>query len=282
MAFSQGTSIGVSSLTLPITPFIASTADAFVADPISLQSELNNPANIASHGCYRSIFSHTSWFQDTQTEYLAFLAPFQIGSFSLSIISTSIDGIEIREIPGPAQGTFDYQSTIFQLTYGTEITQSIHIGLASKYIYEKIFVDDAIGYGFDMGLIYSPSIDGLTFGCSILDIGHMQAFQKRDSNLPTHTQIGGTYSFTYESFRIRIASSISNTFKTGISHLHFGTDAWYNNVFGIRIGYKTNNDLIRLTAGIAFQYSILEIDYAYVPFFQQFGNGHIISVGFSL
>ena len=112
------------------------------------------------------MFSHTEWIQDIRTECLSIAAPFHFGSLSLSIANTSVDGIELRTIPGPAVGTFNAQSAFFQLTYGIELIQSIRIGIAPKYLYEKIFVDETTGYGIDAGVLYLPPVDGL----SLLDV----------------------------------------------------------------------------------------------------------------
>ena len=130
--FSQGSSRGDVSLIFPITPFVAATGESFVADPTALQSILINPANIASSEDYGVLFSHTEWIQDVQTEYLSIAAPSNFGSFSLSIGNTSVNGIELRTIPGPAIGTFNAQSTSFQLNYGVELTKNIRIGIAPE------------------------------------------------------------------------------------------------------------------------------------------------------
>jgi len=280
--FSQGSSRGDVSLKFPTTPFVAATGEAFVADPTALQSVLINPANIASSETYGVLFSHTEWIQDIRTECLSIAAPFSFGSLSLSIANTSVDGLELRTIPGPAIGTFNTQSTSFQLTYGVELTQNIRIGIAPKYLYEKIFVDEATGYGIDAGVIYTPPVDGVNLGCSLTNLGSLSAFRNERTDLPSQIRVGGTYSFNLDEMIFRAATTFSSEFGTSINHCSIGGEVTYDHTFTARFGYQTGIDTRGFSAGIGIRYSFVSVDYAYVPFSLQIGNSHLISIGFNL
>ncbi|MCX8011179.1 MAG: hypothetical protein N3A61_08505, partial [Ignavibacteria bacterium] len=154
LTYTQGSSKGVSSLKLPLTPIVAGSGESFIAYPTNIQSIRINPANVASLESYGLLFSHSEWILDTQTEYLSVVAPFQYGSLAFSISSTNVNNIEIRDIPGEPIGTFDFSSSAFQLNYGVEINNFLKIGIASKYFYEKNYIDDSSGFGFDAGLHY--------------------------------------------------------------------------------------------------------------------------------
>ncbi len=282
LMLSQGSSRGVVNLKFPTTPFVAATGESFVADPAALQSILINPANIALSESYEVMFSHTEWIQDIGTEYLSIAAPLNFGSLSLSIANTSIDGLELRTIPGPALGTFDVQATSFQLTYGIALTQSIRIGIAPKYLYEKIFVDEATGYGIDAGVIYTPPIDGLSLGCSLANVGSLAAFRNERTDLPSQIRFGGTYLFNLGEITFRTATAISSELGTSIIHYSLGGEAMYNHILTGRFGYQTGIDARGFSAGIGIHYSFVLIDYAYVPFSLQIGNSHLISIGLVL
>jgi hypothetical protein len=282
LLLSQGTSRGDVSLKFPITPFVAATGESFVADPTALQSVLINPANIASSETYGVMFSHTEWIQDIRTECLSIAAPFSFGSLSLSIANTSVDGLELRTIPGPAIGTFNVQSTSFQLTYGVKLTQNIRIGIAPKYLYEKIFVDEATGYGIDAGVIYMQLMDGLNLGCSLTNLGSLAAFRNERTDLPSQIRFGGTYSFNSDKMIFRVATAVSSELGTSINHCCIGGEATYEHTFTGRFGYQTGIDVRGFSAGIGIHYSFVMIDYAYVPFSLQIGNSHLISIGLVL
>jgi hypothetical protein len=279
---SQGSSRGVVSLKFPTTPFVAATGESFIADPSDIQSIFMNPANIASRESYGVLFSHTEWIQDIRTECLFVAAPFNFGSLSLSIENTSVDGLELRTIPGPAIGTFNAQSTSFQLTYGVELTPEIRIGIAPKYLYEKIFVDEATGYGIDAGVLYTTPMDGLILGSSLTNLGSLSAFRNDRTDLPSQIRFGGTYSFNLDELIFRIATTFSSELGTSINHCSFGGEAIYHHTITMRFGYQTGIDTRGFSAGIGIRYSFVMIDYAYVPFSLEAGNSHIISIGFDL
>jgi hypothetical protein len=282
LLYAQGSSQGAVSLKFPTTPFVAATGESFVADPTALQSILINPANIASRENYGVLFSHTEWIQDIRTECLSIAAPFSFGSLSLTIENTSVDGLELRAIPGPAIGTFNTQSAFFQLSYGVELTQNIRIGIAPKYLYEKIFVDEATGYGMDAGVLYTPPMDGLSLGCSLTNMGSLAAFRNERIDLPTQIRLGGTYAFNLDKMIFRVATAFSSELGTVTNHYSIGGEASYDRTITVRFGYQTGIDTRGFSAGMGIRYSLVTIDYAYVPFSLQVGNSHLISIGFDL
>jgi hypothetical protein len=283
LVLAQGNSRGVVSLKLPTTPFVAATGEAFVADPLGLQSIRINPANISSQESYGVSFSHTEWIQDVRTEFLSIAAPFRFGNLSLSIGNTSVDDIPIHgDQPGPALGSFNSQSTSFQLTYAVELTKTIRIGIAPKYLYEKIFIDEATGYGIDAGVLYAPPVTGLILGFSLTDLGSLTAFRKERTDMPSQIRFGGTYSFSLDEVSFRTAMAFSSELGVSVNHICIGTEATYNQAITARFGYQTGIDARGFSAGMGIRYSIAVIDYAYVPFLLQIGNAHIISIGFTL
>jgi hypothetical protein len=279
IVLSQGTSRGGASLKLPTTPFIGATGESFIADPSALQSILINPANIASCESYGVMFSHTEWIQDVRTDFLSIAAPFRYGSLALSIANTSVDGLELRTIPGPPIGTFNTQSASFQLTYGIKVTENISLGIAPKYLYEKIFVDESTGWGIDIGTLYAPPVEGLILGCALTNLGSLSALRNERTDLPSQLRLGGTYSFSLDVVSFRTAAAVSSELGISVNHISIGTEVIYNDAVTVRFGYETGYAYRDFSAGVGLRYSIAVINYAYVPFSLQVGNAHIISIG---
>lgn len=277
----QGTSRGSANLKLPSTPLVGATGEAFVADSKSLQSISLNPANVAGTEYYSVLFSHTSWIQDIRTEYLSIAAPFNFGVLAFSVANTSVDGIELRTIPGPPVGSFNSQASVFQLNYGVAIADNVLIGIAPKYLYEKIFVDDATGWGVDIGTLYTPPIENLTVGLSLTNLGSLSAFRENKSDLPSQMHIGATYSFSMNEFSFRTAASFSSEFGISVHHLSLGGEATFDPLT-IRLGYKTGYEYRGFSAGIGIRYALVVLDYAFLPSSAEMGNSHIISLGFIL
>jgi hypothetical protein len=228
------------------------------------------------------MFSHTEWIQDVHTEFLSTAAPFRYGSLALSIANTSVDGFEVRTIPGPPIGTFNTQSTSFQLTYGIKLTETISLGIAPKYLYEKIFVDEATGWGIDIGTLYTPPVEGLTLGFALTNLGSLSAFRNERTDFPSQLRLGGTYSFSLDVVSFRTAAAFSSELGVSVNHISIGTEATYNDAVTVRFGYKTGYEYRGFSAGVGLRYSMAMIDYAFLPSSSQMGTAHIISIGFIL
>jgi hypothetical protein len=281
LVFSQGISRGAASLKLPLTPFVGATGESFIADPISLQSIRVNPANIASSDAYNVIFSHTEFIQDIRTDFLSLSAPFRYGTLAFSVTNASVDGLEYRTIPGPAIGNFNTQSASFQLTYGVQLTDDISFGISPKYLYEKIFVDEATGWGLDLGALYKLPVDGLTLGCALTNLGVLSAFRTEQTDLPTQIRIGGTYVFSsFEQFTFRTAAAFSSELGVNVTHFHIGGEARYKDIVCVRLGYKTGYEYQGFSAGVGVRYNFVIIDYAFIPSSSNLGKAHSISIGF--
>jgi hypothetical protein len=54
----------------------------------------------------------------------------------------------------------------------------------------------------------------------------------------------------------------------------------YDHALALRLGYETGYESRGFTAGLGFCYSIVQLDYAYVPFSLGLGEAHIFSMGF--
>ncbi len=280
--FAQGVSTGLSSLNLPTTPFTVSTAHSFVSNPGNIQSVRINPANISALESYNILLSHTEWIIDSKIEYFAVGIPSSYGSFLFSFANTSINEIEIREIPGHAIGTFNFQSSVFQLTYGNEIYEDLRIGASTKYLYEKNYVDESTGYAFDFGALFITPINNLTVGASITNIGSMSKFRKEKIELPSYIRLGATYQLDLDYVTFRSASSISTGLQNSINHVSFGLELMIEKLIALRFGYETGYAVRSFAGGIGIKYNILTLDYAFIPFTKQAGNSHAISIGFIL
>lgn len=280
LSTAQGTSTGSSYLKLPLNARLASLSDAMVADPGTFSSSFVNPANLATQGSYELMLSHTQWIQDVQTEFIAARLPFSFGTFGFSIGNNNVKGIELRDIPGPAIGTFSARSAFLQGSFATNVLENVNVGGAVKYLYEKIYVDEATGYGFDIGATYKTPVSGLVAGVSATNLGSLGQFRNETSQLPSIARLGATYSFTESDFDCTAGAALANDTKQSATHVQLGLETIYDKTIAARIGYVTGYEDRGLTAGIGVHYSLVRFDYAYVPFSLGLGDAHLFSIGF--
>ena len=279
-AFAQGSSTSSSYLMLPVSARSAALGDATIADPMSFTSSFLNPANLSSDGPATIALSHLQWIQDIKTEFGGTSIPFGLGTFGFSVMNTNISGIEIREIPGPAAGTFSAHFAAVQLGFARNILRTVSIGGSVKYLYEKLYVDETTGYGIDVGALYRTPIDGLTAGASLTNLGALRGFRTQSSQLPSMGRIGGAYGFSLGTFDVTVNAAAAKDLHVNDVHAQVGVETVYDSLLAIRLGYQTGYESRGLSAGLGLHYSFLQFDYAYIPFSLGLGDAHMFSLGF--
>jgi hypothetical protein len=274
----QGTSSGLAQLKLPFAPRPAALGESTVADESHLASVALNPANIVSDDA-AILFSHTEWIQDVRTEFLAARAPLSFATLGLTVISTSIKGIEIRERPGPSVGTFTAQASVFGLTAGSQTVEGISAGISLKYVYEKIYVDEATGFSADLGVLARTPMEGLTAGLSVTNLGKMGTLRNERTELPARIQGGATYAMNFRDFAVRVSPAVVFGLNTSAVHGQLGIEGSYQKFLSLRLGYQTGYEIRGLSAGVGIVHEFVALDYALVPFSEGLGNAHMIAIG---
>ncbi len=280
MLFSQGTSTGEAQLKFLYPARFLSMAESTIADTASTTSYFANPASLASGNTMQILFSQLQWIQDIQTQQLAGSLPSSFGSFAFSISNTSVNEIPVRVTPGPAIGTFDSHSTVFQLGYAFDPLPGLSAGASVKYLYDKLFQDEASGYGLDFGLVLRTPVQGLSVAGAITNIGRMNAFRSLRTDLPTSVEVGAEYGFAAGDFAVTGALAIGHETATGgTNSVCLGGEVAYNKFLALRAGYQTGYDVRGLSAGLGIEYSFVQLDYAFIPFSQGFGDANVLTVG---
>lgn len=282
VAGAQGSSVGSSQLKNPLDARVAGVGEATVADAGRFSSWLLNPANLSTDSPTYISLSHSQWFQDVRSEFLGIQLPLSRVTLGVGIATSSVPGIEIRETPGPATGTFDARFLFLQTGVALNLGSGLQAGASVKYLYEKLFTNNATGVGADVGILYSPGIRGVQLAASVTNFGNLREFRSERSDLPTFLRAGGTYSLQFSELSFSGSLAVSNGLQRSESHFHAGAEASYDNTLWLRLGYVSGFDARALTAGFGLRYKFLTSDYAYIPFSFGLGDAHILSIGVQL
>lgn len=239
-----------------------------------------NPAQISANTSSEIFVMHNSWIQGVSAEALAVKFNFLGLPLAVGLNSTNVNDIEIRTIPGEAQGTFN--AHYFSLGAGTgfAVTDQLSAGFGVKFLYENLFSDESKGFGLDFGFTYAKIIDNLTGVATIRNIGSTSELRYEKTKLPTEVRLGGIYDLP--EFQKFITSRVSAEYQKytaeSDAHLNIGFEAVYNTTFALRLGYMTNYESKGFTAGLGFKWNIIDVDYAFAPFKYDLGSSHIVSV----
>ena len=276
----QGSAVGSASLKLTSHARSAALGESDIAERGRFHSFNINPASLAGGDGIEVLLSHNQWIQDVQSEHLSTRLPFSLGTVGLLLSTSSVGGIEIRDRPGLPAGTFSSRAARFQLGFARAWSDNVVIGASIKYLYEKLYVDEATGYGIDLGAIYQIPFDGASVGLSITNIGSMQAFRSTAADLPTTVRFGGSYHFEAPVVSCIVSGAYANDIKGKTSHLQMGLELLHDGFVAGRVGYQTGFETRGLSAGIGIRWTMIDFDYAYVPFSLGLGDAHLFSVGF--
>jgi len=281
LLFSQAGQSGLAFLKLGVGARSLAMGEAAVASAADPSALYYNPAELRLSNSYQLLVMHKEWIQGTRTEFLAATIPSGLFSFGFHLNATSIPDIEIRQRPGPPDGTFSARNVSIGASAAYDIDSTIGVGATIKYLYEKILVDETFGVGVDIGGLYRSPWN-VTFGASLSNIGSMGKLRNESSKLPTTLRIGASRAAPFESLGGVATLEIDavSILPEKATHLVVGGEFTYDNAFSLRAGYATGYDTRNATGGVGLHYDIITIDYAYVPFRLDFGTTHTFSIGF--
>jgi hypothetical protein len=276
----QGSSPALSQLKVPISARASALGEGTVSDAGQFSSWSLNPANLFSREAGSLTLTHVQWIQEVQSEFIGTQFPLIHGTVGLAIATTAVPGIEIREKPGPAIGTFNARFVSLEAGYATDLLENFAVGITAKYLYEKLYTDDAVGGGVDLGALYQSPVPGLQVAASITNMGSLQEFRGERSDLPTFARLGASYRLDINEYHFRIGAASASSLHIPENHIGLSLETLYADFLAVRLGYQTGYDSRGVSMGLGIRYEFLNFDYAFVPFTYGLGGAHLISIGF--
>jgi hypothetical protein len=284
-ALCQVGATGMAFLKLGTDARSAALSGATIAIASGAAATTQNPAGLAiAPDPWTSVdvlFTHREWIQDTRIEYLGVRVALDSSqAIGVSLSSLSTGDIEIRERPGPAQGTFAARNAAIGLSYARGFG-ALELGLTVKLLYEKILVDDATGFAVDIGGRWESSLPGLLVGAAIQHLGGMGALRDKATVLPMTLRAGPAYGIRWEQPRadVLIAGDVAYIPEEGEAYASLAGEFTYDRMASARVGYQFGSSGRGFSAGAGFRYGLFLLDYAYAPVASDLGNTHTISVG---
>lgn len=231
------------------------------------------------------MFMHKEWIQDTRTEFLG--AAILLGddqAIGGEITTTTVSDIEVRNRPGPPDGTFTARDFAAGLSYARVISPEVRVGLTAKFLYQKIYIDDASGFAVDFGGMWTTPVEHLTVGAAVANLGSMNALRFDKTTLPALVRIGPGYRLTFNEGQMELigAADYVRIFPESRNYLNTGGEFTFNNAFSARLGYQFGSEGRGLSAGLGVRYGIITFDYSFAKLSADLGDGHTFSLALSL
>jgi hypothetical protein len=272
-----GANTGLQFLTFSQLPRGTALGEAFTAASGDLTSVAFNPAGLAGLKKPQFALMHKTWFQDIYLNYGSVALPVNENVFSLGLTINTVPGIEIRTAPSSQPlGESDAEDVALSFGWSRSI-RKFEVGLAAKFLYEKIHLQSTTGWAADLGAQYQYR--DFRFGAAVLNWGPGLEFDSVQFSLPTQARAGLAYQLPKEFLQgkwLLLADAVKP--KSLDAYLNLGIEAIFQNQYSVRLGYKGAKDnQSSLSFGAGLKYKRYVIDYAFVPFKSDLGSSHQIA-----
>jgi hypothetical protein len=262
--------------------------EAFTAQWQKSSSASWNPAAITGITGTSVNLTHNQWFQDVTADHFSAYAKTGENAWGVNLSLGKVPGIEKRdEIPtAEPLDLIDAHDVVLSFSYARSIRSMYSLGLSAKWLYEKIDVSSASGFGFDFGGIISPfagsgnpTMQNLRFGAAILDLGSKIKFQEDRYSLPTQYKAGVGYSLEKKEWQSNFTVNMDVVKpRDDDTKLHLGTEYELYQILSLRLGYQFGYNDKSIAFGMGIKYKKYAIDYAFVPYKSDLGDVHCITL----
>ena len=238
-----------------------------------------NPAGLSGLGRKDLLFSIHRWIEDVRGEFLAFGWGNGRQGFGIHVLYTDMGEMEHRLVASPTPlTTFSAHEIVLGFSYSHVILNQFSVGLTVQMLYEKIFIDEAIGAGIDLGFLWEVWEDGLRIGGVVQNIGKTSPMQNEDIQLPLMGRLG--LACPLDILGGRFIFAVDGIQEKGFPfHIHGGMEyGWRESLF-LRCGYQAGYETRDITGGLGVAWKRYRLDYCYMPLGSGLGDSHRLTIG---
>lgn len=275
---------GMAFLRMGVGARAAALGDAYVAVPGDGFANYWNPAGLAFLQGREFMATHNEWAQGIRYEYGGFALGSEGQGLGLSAAFIRSGNLERRVGPSAEPlGTFAVYDLALSACYARRVTRDIALGVAGRWLAEKIHVEGASGVAFDLGVLYAAPVEGLHVGLSLRNLGGMNELKKESIDLPTDLWVGLSHRCEIPASDTGVlVSSDLQIPENGSRRVQVGVEVHPVPPLYLRAGYGMGGEVRALSAGFGLTWDAWTIDYAFVPLKQDLGRTHQISLRWSV
>jgi hypothetical protein len=284
-------------LTVGVSPRAEGMGNAYTALSKGVESVFANPAGLAEMSSqFEAFVSATNWIADIKylTGAIAWNGE-EYGNvaFSFTVVDYgSIKGTSF--VPSSSLGSNGVYYTLtgdvgdvgaysFGLTYVKKISNKFAIGGTAKYVgqslgrYTDTYGNDNLNHAnkwaFDLGVKYFTGIESLRLGMSMRNFSTFVQYQNYSSSLPLTFAVGlgmNIMDLINKDLSKDHSVLVSGEFvhpNNYTDRVNVGVEYTFMDMFSLRTGYETNQDILGWTCGAGVKQSVggllLDINYSF-------------------
>jgi hypothetical protein len=273
---------GVSFLEIPVGGRESALGGAGAALVTGPTSAVYNPATVA--WTRRSVaLMHNRHFGDTNAEFIGFTLRRNRWAISPSFRGTRVPDIEYRIEPTSEPiSQFDATNEAVGTAIAWEVNQYLAVGVAGKYLHQKILYESSEGWSMDAGVLARCAEKGLTAGVSLNHFGDMNYFIAEKPTLPTTLRGGIAYERDLAKVGTILVTADALSIRDSSPQYRGGIEFRAPNYVALRVGGVAGLDAEDVSMGFGLFVKHIQFDYAFIPYREDLGEGHRFSLTLEL
>ncbi|MFH1097102.1 MAG: PorV/PorQ family protein [Candidatus Desantisbacteria bacterium] len=271
---------GAAFLKIGVGARAAGMGEAFCALADDISAIYWNPAGLSQLTQTEVMATHLSYFQDVNSEYLAFVRPNKNkGALGVSLSMLGVDGIKrYNKTNGNMNSDFKANDMAMSLAVSRMFGQGAAIGAGLKFVKQGIDNKNTSNLVVDLGGLCHTPIHNLVVGAVVQNIGIKASDKKQgvvDDPMPFRMRFGLSYQLTNSIICMDV-----NMPNDGQRTTNLGIERTMPKVAGLntmlRAGYRMGADTGKFGFGFGITGNKCLLDYAFAPY-DSLGNAHRLS-----
>ncbi len=279
----SGQNAGLAFLKIGVDARAMALGNAVTAAVTGPSAAYWNPAGLVEGSALKAVFHHNQWLFGSSSEFVGLSSSHGTTAWGVFVNSFFIDDIEVRDIA--STNPLATTNALF-LTTGFSYARQVHphwiVGATGKYIFQKIYVEQAGGWALDFGVKYRWR-DRLQFGAVLQNVGRMAPLQEERTPLPVTFRWGVQWQPTFipEAWHAMVTADVVK-FRGQPWGASLGGELLWRKTIALRGGVLLGYTNRWWSIGIGLLKTRFQFHYALVPFTTGIGVTHQFTLGILL
>ncbi|NUO18828.1 PorV/PorQ family protein [bacterium] len=270
---------GFTFLEIPVGARESALGGAGVALVTGPTSAAHNPAALSrlQHASFSALT--TRHFGDTRASYFGLNIKSGKVAFTPHFWGTAIPDIEYRTAPTREPiSTFEATFSAVGISSGFKLTNDLCAGVTARYLHSKIHFESAEGWSADGGLLWSTPVEQLTLGAAVNHLGNVNQYMTEDVTLPTTMRLGGAWEQELGNAGGVLLTAEGAAVNEQTPRYAAGIEYQAPEYLAVRLGYVEGLETQGLSFGAGVNYNRFRVDYAFLPYREELGEGHRVGL----
>jgi hypothetical protein len=239
-------STGFGFLKLTTNARAVAMGDAFSAVGNDISAIFYNPAGLTQMETERAVlYSYTNWIVGSSLGTAAFAVKTAVATFGVSAMFFTSETFEETTSQNP-QGTGNMVNTsdmAIGFTISKQLTDKLSFGAQIRYIKEDLILIDFSTVDINFGTVFFTGYKSTRLSMTLRNLGADAVVVAQDARVPTTFYLAGAgevYGNLGDPFSLTVAAEQA-FFTDYAARYYVGGEAWINNTFALRAGYKSGH-----------------------------------------